>query len=162
PASSNRTTKLAASSTGFACLRFHRATATLTVVPVTARPRGTRMIRTLCASLLVLAVATTGSAQTTLKTARERWLRGNYDEARAKSEELLKDAKQKSAAAIGISRIHQSRGDYDKALAILDTALADDARNADVLARKAEVLYLRGRWDEAQKAADAAIASNKD
>src|SRR2546423_534990 len=112
------------------------------------------MIRTISAGLLLVAIAAPLSAQPTLKIARERWLRGNYDEALEKYEELFKDAKQRSAAAIGLSRVHQSRGEYDKALAVLDTALADDARNADVLARKADVLYLRGKWTDAEKAAD--------
>jgi tetratricopeptide (TPR) repeat protein len=120
------------------------------------------MIRTLCACLLTVVMAAPASAEATLKAARERWLRGNYDEALTQYEELLKDAKQRSAAAVGISRVHQSRGDYDKALSVVDTALADDARNADLLARKAEVLHLRGKWDDAEKTAGAALAISKD
>src|SRR5215218_7241862 len=90
----------------------------------------------------------------TLKEARTRWLKGNYEEAQELYEELVKDPKLKSGASIGLSRTLESQGQYDKALDVLDK----DAKDADVQARRAEVLHLRGRLDEAEKAADASVA----
>src|SRR5207248_1343094 len=96
-----------------------------------------------------------------LKSARERFLRGNTDEAIGQYEELAKDAKQKAAAAVGLSRCYEAQGEYDKALAVVDDALKDSAKDVGLLARRAEVLYLRGRWDDAEKAADSALAVEK-
>src|SRR5438552_12963477 len=96
----------------------------------------------LSACLLLLGIVAPGPAQS-LREARERWLRGNYEEARTLYEELLKDPKQKSAAAVGLSRSLQSVGEYDKALSVVDDALKDAAKDADLLARRAELLYLR-------------------
>src|SRR5207244_10580545 len=93
-----------------------------------------------------------------LQSARQRWLRGNYEEARAQFETLAKDPKQRAAATVGLSRTWQSQGDYDKALAVLDEALKEQPKNVDLLARRGEVLYLRGRWEEAGQAASAALA----
>src|SRR5262249_48446527 len=113
--------------------------------------------------LLALAGARPGAAAepTTPAEARERWLRGNYEEARADYEALLKDPQHKVAAAIGLSQALQSQGQYDQALAAVETALADTPKDANLLARKADLLYFRGRWDDALKAADAAIEANK-
>ncbi len=120
------------------------------------------MKRTPLAALLLLCAAPALAAGPSLKEARERWLRGNYDEARAAYEELLKGDKDRPAAAVGLSRALQSQGEYDKALAVLDAALKDAPKDATLLARRAELLYARGRWDEAEKAADAAIEGDKD
>jgi tetratricopeptide (TPR) repeat protein len=114
------------------------------------------------AALLLLCAAPALAAGPSLKEARERWLRGNYDEARAAYEELLKGAKDRPAAAVGLSRALQSQGEYDKALSVLDAALKDAPKDAVLLARRAELLYTRGRWDDAEKAADAAVESDKD
>jgi tetratricopeptide (TPR) repeat protein len=96
-----------------------------------------------------------------LAEARERWLRGNYEEARADYGALAKDPKNKVAAAIGLSRVFQSQGQYDQALSAIDSALAGSADDATLLARKSDLLYLRGRWDDALKSAEQAIASSK-
>src|SRR5262245_41679301 len=98
----------------------------------------------------------------TLQSARQRWLRGNYEEARAQFETLTKDPKQRVAATVGLSRAWQSQGDYDKALAVLDQAIKELPPSADLLARRGEVLHLRGRWDEADQAATAALALTPD
>jgi tetratricopeptide (TPR) repeat protein len=102
------------------------------------------------------------SAQPSLKSARQLWLRGNYDESLEVYEKLREDVKLRPAAAVGVSRVHQSRGEYDKALEAIETALKDAPKDADLLARQADLLYLRGRWDEAEKAADAALAVDND
>ena len=95
--------------------------------------------------------------ETTLEEARERWLRGNYEEAQALYEDLGKDAKNQPAATIGLSRALESQGEYDKALGVLEPALQKHTKNVDLLARHAEILYRRGRWDDAKKAVDAAL-----
>jgi len=100
-------------------------------------------------------------ADTSLPEARLRWLHGNYDEARALYEELTKDAKLKSPAAIGVSQCWQSQGEYDKALEVIEKALGDSPKDAALNARHAELLYLRGRWDDAVKAVTKALDENK-
>jgi tetratricopeptide (TPR) repeat protein len=121
------------------------------------------MKRHLCALVLslTLPVLATAADGTTLKSARQRLLRGNTDEAVGQYEELAKDAKQKSAAASGLSRCYEAQGDYDKALSVVEEALKSDAKSLDLLSRRAELLYLRGRWDDAEKAAQSAIDIDK-
>ncbi|MGH7225601.1 MAG: tetratricopeptide repeat protein, partial [Gemmataceae bacterium] len=102
------------------------------------------------------------AAPPSLTAARESWLRGNYGEAREMYETLAKDAKQRSAATIGLSRALESEGEYDKALKVVEAASKDPSKDAALLARKAELLYQRGRWDDAEKTANAAIDINKD
>jgi tetratricopeptide (TPR) repeat protein len=120
------------------------------------------MTRYLSACLVLLGAAALSRAEgPTLKDARLRWLKGNYEEARELYEALAKDAKTKAAATVGISLTHQSQGDYDKALAVVEAALKDSTKDGPLLARRAELLYLRGRWDDADKAAEAALATNK-
>ncbi|MCS6850430.1 MAG: tetratricopeptide repeat protein [Gemmataceae bacterium] len=106
-------------------------------------------------------VGVAGSAwaeEVSLSQARQRWLRGNYEEAREAYEKLARQPAQRIAAAIGLSRTWESAGEYDKALAVVDEALALQPRSAELHARRAEVLYLRGRWAEAEKAAESALA----
>jgi tetratricopeptide (TPR) repeat protein len=120
------------------------------------------MMRHLCACLLALTLPALAAADgPSLKSARQRFLRGNVEEAIGQYEELAKDAKQKSAAAAGLSRCYEAQGEYDKALAVVDDALKADAKNLDLLSRRAELLYLRGRWDDAEKAAESALAVDK-
>jgi tetratricopeptide (TPR) repeat protein len=121
-------------------------------------------MKQLCACLILLSFLRPAIAdEAALKEARQRWLRGNYEEARAQYEALSKEARYKAVAAIGLSRIAQSEGDYDKALASVDATLADKPRDAaDLHARRAEVLYLRGRWNDAESAANLAIKLRND
>jgi tetratricopeptide (TPR) repeat protein len=98
----------------------------------------------------------------TLKDARQRWLKGNYEEARSLYEEVGKDPKQKVAAAVGASKCFRSQGEYDKALAALDDALKDDPKEVELLAQRADLLYFRGRWDDAEKAANDALKIKDD
>ncbi len=96
----------------------------------------------------------------TLKDARLSWLKGNYEDARSQYEALAKDAKQKPAATLGLSRAHESLGAWEKALAVIDAALSTEPKHADLLGRRADLLHRTGRWDEAEKAATAALAVN--
>jgi tetratricopeptide (TPR) repeat protein len=113
----------------------------------------------LCACTLLLISAGLGRADgPSLKEVYQRWLHGNYEEARSLYEALAKDAKQTTPAVLGLSRTLQSQGEYDKALERIDTTLADNPTSADLHARRAEILYSRGRWSEAEQAADKAVA----
>src|SRR5262245_44944703 len=120
------------------------------------------MRHTLTAALLLVLAPFALAEGPTLKDARQRWLRGNYEEARETYEELAKDAKTRTGAVIGLSKCDQSKGEYDKALEAIETALKEEAKSADLLARQAELLHLRGRWADAEKAAEAALAANKE
>jgi tetratricopeptide (TPR) repeat protein len=122
------------------------------------------MKRTLSALVLLTCPAAVVPAEVPapLKEARQLWLKGNYGEAREQYEALLKDAKLKVAATIGLSRALQSEGEYDKAVEVVESILKDSTKDADLLARHAELLHLRGRWDEAEKQAEAALALSKD
>jgi tetratricopeptide (TPR) repeat protein len=111
---------------------------------------------------LLLCAASAVQAAPSLKDARQRWLKGNYEEAQSQYEELAKNPKLRSPATIGLSRALASQGEYDKALAVVEKALKDLPKDANLLARQAEVLYLRGRADAAEKAAEAALKGSKD
>src|SRR6476661_8183375 len=65
--------------------------------------------------------------------ARQRWLRGNYDEARAAYEKLLEDEKLRGPAAIGVARSWQSVGDDAKALGVIDAAHKKDDKDPNLL-----------------------------
>src|SRR5262245_16541278 len=116
---------------------------------------------------LVLCTTSALADGPSLKDARQRWLRGNYAEARALYEKLAANANQTVAATIGLSRTLQSEGQYDKALAVVDALLTTNIKQpsaalADLAGRRAELLYLRGRWQEAEKGAEAALKANPD
>jgi tetratricopeptide (TPR) repeat protein len=113
------------------------------------------------APLLLGAAACVAADAPSLKDARLRWLKGNYDEAAAQFEQLAKDEKSRVEATVGLSRCWQSQGDYDKALDVVDAALKAAPKEPLLLARRADVLYERGRWDDAEKAADAAVEASK-
>src|SRR5262245_5005374 len=111
---------------------------------------------------LLLAPAIAFGAEPDLKEARTRWLHGNYEEAKAAFEAILKGDKSPPAAAIGLSRVHQSVGEYDQAQSAIETALKKTPDNPDLLARQAEMLFFRGVWEAAEKAADKAIVQKDD
>jgi tetratricopeptide (TPR) repeat protein len=106
----------------------------------------------------MLVAAAAAAEPSPLQEAQQRWLRGNYEEAREQYEALVKNDKLRPDAAIGLSRAMQSIGEYDKALSVLEDTLKQSSKHPALLARHAEILYIRGRWEEAEKAADAAVA----
>jgi tetratricopeptide (TPR) repeat protein len=116
-----------------------------------------------CACLLLFAVvAHAGADAPTPAAARQRWLRGNYAEARALYEQLANDPNHRVAAAVGLSRGWESDGEYDKAAAAVDDALKAAPNQPDLLARRAELHFLRGRLADALRDAEAAIAKRDD
>jgi cellulose synthase operon protein C len=94
-----------------------------------------------------------------LSEARERWLRGNYEEALVLYQELARNGPQTVPAVLGISRSLQSKGEYDQALSVVESAIAEKPDDPELQARRAELLYLRGRWDESLKSVDSALRS---
>src|SRR5713101_946499 len=120
-------------------------------------------MKSVCSLFLIMCISSFAFSDTPgLKEARQRWLHGNYEEARELYQAAAKEPKQLDAAIIGVSRTWESQGEYDKSLEVVDIALKEQAKSADLLARRAEVLYLRGRWEEAEKAAASAIDLKKD
>jgi tetratricopeptide (TPR) repeat protein len=115
--------------------------------------------------LCLLALAGTGrgtaAEPVTPAEARERWLRGNYEEARADYEALARQPAHKAAAAVGLSRVLQSQGHNEEALAALDAGLAEAPKDTSLLVRKADLLYFLGRWDDAFKTAETTLALQK-
>src|SRR4051812_32200028 len=97
-----------------------------------------------------------------LAEARQRWLRGNYEEARAAYEKLLDDEKLRGAAAIGVARTFHTVGEEPKALEAIEAALKKDDKDPNLLAARADLLFGMGRWDEASKDAEAAIKLKPD
>jgi cellulose synthase operon protein C len=109
------------------------------------------------AGVLVLVSAQLAWADASaLKEARERWLRGNYAEAKSLYEKLSQDPATRVPATIGLSKALQSQGQYDKAFEAVDGALKPGP-NVDLLARRAELYYLRGDLEHASKDANHAI-----
>src|SRR6476469_5362870 len=109
------------------------------------RPPMTRLLASLFLALPCLALADEPKSPTTPKAktpdtplgeARQLWLRGNYEEARAGYEKLLDDEKTRAAAAIGVARTWLSEGNHAKALAALDEAIKKDEKSPDLLAAR--------------------------
>ena len=65
-------------------------------------------------AMVVVWLAPLVQAGGTLKEARAALLRGNYAESREAYEALLKNAKTRAAAAIGLSKACQEQGEYDQ------------------------------------------------
>jgi len=113
-------------------------------------------------TMLLLVPGLLGAKAATLQDARQRYLHGNYEEARELYEPLAKEPAQKVPGTIGLSRTLQSQGQYDRALEVVEAALKGLETSADLLARRAELLYLRGRWSEAEQSAATALRSKPD
>ena len=121
------------------------------------------MKRGLCACLFVLGCTYSLAAKgPSLPDARQRLLRGHYEEARALYEALAKDVKLRVPAVIGLSRVLESKGEYAKALDAVEKAAKEEPRSPELLARQGELLYLLGRWEDALKAAESALTLNAD
>src|SRR5262249_55719544 len=120
--------------------------------------------RSACLLLLTVAAPVFAADPPTPAAARQRWLRGNYAQARALYQQLAKDPKYLVTAAVGRSRAWESEGEYDKAAVavIAEGAFRAAPDHADLLARRAELSYLRGRLDDALRDADAAVAKQDD
>ncbi|WP_020469275.1 tetratricopeptide repeat protein [Zavarzinella formosa] len=119
-----------------------------------------------CALLLGLALCGFGFAQEPAKTpakstplseARQRWLHGNYDEARTAFEKLLDDKEYGVPASIGLARSWLEVGDVAKARLALEAADKRTPKNPDIRAWLANLDYDIGNWDDALKTAEEVI-----
>src|SRR5262249_28453371 len=119
----------------------------------------TRLLACVCLAGLALPGP---AAEPTLAEARQRWLRGNFEEARTAYRTLLAQEQFRVAAAVGLRRVDEAQRRDDDARKVLAEALSAAPQDADLLARQAELAYTLGRWDEADKAVAAALAVNED
>jgi tetratricopeptide (TPR) repeat protein len=94
---------------------------------------------------------------TALDQARQRLLKGNYEEARSEFEALRGDAPFRTGAVVGLANSWREVGEYAKAMAVLNDAIGADA-DPDLKAARADLNYELGKWDEAMKEAEAVIA----
>lgn len=88
---------------------------------------------------------------------KQRFQRGNYAEARAGYEAILKEEKPPPAAFLGLAAVFRAEGEYAKALEQLDAGLKAHPDDPALLAHRGDLNYSRGLWDDALKDAEAAI-----
>jgi len=88
---------------------------------------------------------------------KQRLQRGNYAEARAGYEALLKEKNPPPAAFVGRARAFRAEGHNADALDSLDAGLKAHPDDAFILAERADLFFSLGKWDDASKDADAAI-----
>ena len=102
--------------------------------------------------------------KTPLGEARQRWLRGNLEEAKTAYQELAKQEKLLVPATIGLARVLQEEGEIPKALEQIQNLLKVEAlaSDPDLLATQADLFYRIGKWTESLKSADAAIKGKKE
>lgn len=108
---------------------------------------------------LMMASPLVGMAQqkTEYPALKQRLQRGNYAEARAGYEELIKTEKPAPAAFAGLAACFRAEGQYSEALESLDTGLKAHPNHPDLLAHRADLFFFLGKWDDAAKDAEAAI-----
>lgn len=88
---------------------------------------------------------------------KQRLQRGNYAEARAGYEGLIKVEKPAVAAFVGLATVDRMEGKYAEALDTLDAGLKAFPNDPDLLANRADMQYFLGRWTEAGSDAEASI-----
>src|SRR5206468_8846291 len=120
-------------------------------------------MRSVCAIFLLIASSPSVLGDSAgLKEARQRWLHGNYEEARELYQAATKEPKQYDQAIIGLSRTWESQGESDKAPEAIDGAIKKHPKSTDLLGRRAELLDFRGRWEDAEKGASSPLEFHKD
>src|SRR5260370_5181393 len=86
-------------------------------------------MRSVCAIFLLIASSPSVLGDSAgLKEARQRWLHGNYEEARELYQAASKEPKQYEAAIIAVSRNWEIQGKEDKALAAADEAIKENPK----------------------------------
>ncbi len=88
---------------------------------------------------------------------KQRFQRGNYAEARAGYEALLKEKNPQPAAFVGLAACQRAEGQYSDALDTLDAGLKAHPDDPTLLAHRADLFFFLGKWDDASKDAEAAI-----
>jgi cellulose synthase operon protein C len=107
--------------------------------------------------LLLLAFAIVAQPKADYPALKQRFQRGNYAEARAGYESLLKEEKPAVTAFVGFAALNRTEGEYSKALDALDAGLKIHADDPTLLAQRADLFFSLGKWDDAGKDADAVL-----
>lgn len=105
--------------------------------------------------LAVAARAAEGDVQ--LKSAREHYQHGRYDEA-LEAYDLAKEKADPASVAIGQSLVYEGQGNLETAAKTLEAATKSAEKHAKLWARLAEVELSRGRYAESAKAVGKALA----
>ncbi|MGL6074207.1 MAG: tetratricopeptide repeat protein [Fimbriiglobus sp.] len=93
--------------------------------------------------------------------ARQRRLKGNYDEARTAYEAVAKkDEKLRPQALLGIARTYADAADFATAQKLIAEAVTAFPNDATLLGFKAHLQFERGQWTEAKQTAETALAKN--
>src|ERR1700722_6614066 len=116
----------------------------------------TMRLLSLCAAL-VLASVVISQQKTEYPALKQRLQRGNYAEARAGYEELIKTEKSPIAAIVGLADCFRVGGEYSEALETLDTGLKTHSDNPVLLRPRPDLYFFLGKSDEASKDAETAI-----
>jgi tetratricopeptide (TPR) repeat protein len=107
--------------------------------------------------LTTIALVLGGQPKVEFAALKQRYQRGNYAEARAGYEELLKDKNPAAGAFVGQSLCLRAEGKYSDALDALDAGLKAHPGDSTLLAQRADLFFSLGRWDDAAQDAEAAI-----
>jgi cellulose synthase operon protein C len=108
---------------------------------------------------ILLALSSGGTAQqkTEYPALKQRFQHGNYTEAKAGYEELIRTEKSPIAAFIGLADCYRAEGEYVEALETIEKGLKSVPDNVDLLAQRADLLFSVGKWDDAEKDSAAAL-----
>lgn len=106
---------------------------------------------------LLLALTLFAQPQVEYPALNQRLQRGNYAEAQAGFEALLKEPSPQPAAFVGLATCHRMEGRYSSAIEVLDAGLKQHPGHADLLAHRADLLLSLGRWDDASRDAEDSI-----
>lgn len=107
--------------------------------------------------LLLLTLMLAAQPKVDYPALKQRLQRGNYAEARAGYEELLKEKNPPVAAFVGLAACLRAEGEYSRAIETLDAGLKAHVDDPTLLAQRADLFFFLGKWDDATRDADAAI-----
>ena len=107
--------------------------------------------------LMIIPLQVQAQQKTEYPALKQRLQRGNYAEASAGYEELIKSEKPPVAAFIGLAAVERMEGKYTEALESLDAGLKEHPRSPELLAHRADLCFFLGKWPEAARDAKAAI-----
>jgi tetratricopeptide (TPR) repeat protein len=107
--------------------------------------------------LILLTFALFGQPATEFPALKQRLQRGNYAEARAGYEVLLKDKNPAGGAFVGLALCLRAEGRYSDALEALDAGIKSHPDDPSLLAQRADLFFFLGKWEDAGKDAETAI-----
>jgi tetratricopeptide (TPR) repeat protein len=107
--------------------------------------------------ILLLSIALATQPKEEYPALRQRLQRGNYAEARAGYQSLVKEKNPARAAFVGLAHSLRAEGKYSDALEALDAGLKAHPDDPTLLAWRADLFFFLGRWDDAAQDVDRAI-----